>query len=46
MASTDKFKTWIKIKSAQIMGIMKTQEELEKEIDEAMEEKNLKIEYL
>lgn len=44
LAESRKFKTWYKIKTAQILGIMKTPEEIEKEVDEWMDEKYLKIE--
>ena len=44
MAKSDVFKKWCKIKSAKIMGTMKTQEQIEKEVDELMEDKYLKIE--
>lgn len=46
LAKSDKFQTWIKIKASEVMGVIKTQAEIEKEIDEWMNEKYLKIEYL
>lgn len=45
LAQTKEFKRWLKIKSAQIMGAIKTPEEIEKEVDEEMKEGNLRIEY-
>lgn len=46
LVENPKFKTWHRIKTAQILGIIKTPEEIKMEVDEAMKEKNLKIEYL
>lgn len=46
LVESPKFKMWHKIKTAQILGIVKTPDEIEKEVDEAMKEENLKIEYL
>jgi len=44
MVENPRFKMWHKIKTAQILGIIKTPEEIEKEVDEWMDEKYLKIE--
>jgi peptide chain release factor 1 len=45
-----KFKTWLKIQSSKAMLSLeerkKREEELEKIVDELMQEKNLKVEYL
>ena len=46
MTESDKFKNWVKIKASEIMGVIKTPEQIEKEVDEWMNEKYLKIEYL
>lgn len=45
LSESNKFQTWMKIKTSEVMGIMKTQEEIKKEVDEWMDEKYLKIEY-
>lgn len=45
LVKTKKFQVWHKIKASQIMGLMKTKEQLEKEVDEWVREENLKIEY-
>lgn len=45
LCNNPKFKQWLKNESATVMGILKTQEQLEKEVDEWMCEDNLKIEY-
>ena len=48
LVKSDTFQKWHKIKAAQIMGIMKTPEQIEKEIDEMIERDlkngNIKIE--
>lgn len=44
LVENPKFKTWLKVKTAQILGIIKTPEEIEKEVDGWMDEKYLKIE--
>lgn len=41
---SDTFQAWHKIKSSQMMGIMKTREQIEKEVDDWMKEDCLKIE--
>ena len=46
MAKSDKFQTWMKIKASEVMGVIKTPEQIKKEVDEWMNEKYLKIEYL
>jgi len=46
LVESKKFQTWHKVKTAQILGIVKTPDEIEKEVDEAMKDENLKIEYL
>lgn len=46
LVESPKFKAWHKVKTAQILGIVKTPDEIEKEVDEAMKDENLKIEYL
>jgi len=40
-----KFKDWIRIKAAKISMLVPSQEQMEKEVNEMMNEKNLKIEY-
>jgi hypothetical protein len=40
-----KFKQWLKIESSRAMGLLKTPEQLEKEVNEWMKGENLKIEY-
>ena len=42
MVASDKFQKWIKIKSSLTAQII---EEVEKKVEEWMEDKNLKIEY-
>ena len=42
MAASDKFQKWIRIKSSLTAQII---EEVEKKVDQLMEDKNLKIEY-
>ena len=44
LVKSNKFKVWHKIKASQIMGTMKTKEQIEKEVDEWMKEEYLKIE--
>ena len=44
LVENPKFETWHKLKTAQILGVIKTPEEIEKEVDEWMNEKYLKIE--
>lgn len=44
LVASDTFQAWHKIKSSQIMGIMKTHEQIEKEVDDWMKEDNLIIE--
>ena len=46
LVNSDEFQKWLKTKSYEVMGKVKTQEEIEAEIEESMSEKNLKIEYL
>ena len=46
LVESQKFKTWHRIKTAQILGIIKTPEEIEREVVDAVKEENLKIEYL
>ena len=45
LAKSEDFKKWHKIKAAQMMGLIKTPEQIEKEVDEWMKEENLKIEF-
>ena len=44
LAHSDKFQKWHKIKCAQILGTMKTPEEIKREVDEWTKDENLKIE--
>lgn len=44
MTSHPKFKSWLRVKTARLMGTMKTDEQIEKEVDESMKEENLKVE--
>jgi protein subunit release factor A len=45
LVASDKFKKWLKVKAAFAMqGIMDMERELKRRVDEAMQEKNLKIE--
>lgn len=46
LISSDKFKTWHKIKSAEMAGTRKTKEQLLREVEEDICEKNLKIEIV
>lgn len=50
LVSSDEFQRWHKIKSAQIMGVLKTPEQIEQEVDEIikrdLENGNIKIEVL
>lgn len=46
LCGNPKFRQWLKIESSRSMGLLKTQEQLEKEVDEWMKDENLKIEYL
>jgi protein subunit release factor B len=46
LVATDKFKSWHKLKTAYaMMGIQDMEREIEKEVNKAMKEENLKIEY-
>lgn len=45
LVKSKEFQLWHKRKSARMIGVIKTPEEIEKEVDEWMSEKNLKIEY-
>ncbi|MFW5649308.1 MAG: peptide chain release factor family protein [Candidatus Alkaliphilus sp. MAG34] len=49
LVKTEIFQKWHKIKASQIMGIIKTPEQLEKEVEEIIEKDlkngNIKIEY-
>lgn len=45
LINSDKFQNWMKIKASEVIGVVKTQEEIKKEVDEWMNEKYLKIEY-
>lgn len=45
LVGLNEFKFWLKKKSFEIMGIVKTDEEIKKEVEYAMREENLKIEY-
>lgn len=40
-----KFRDWIRIKAARVSMLTPSPEQIEKEVDEMMNEKNLKIEY-
>lgn len=44
LIKSETFEKWHKIKAAQIMGTIKTKEEIEKEVEQWMREENLKIE--
>jgi len=44
LVASNVFQKWHKIKSAQIMGVMKTPEQIEKEVEHWMREENLIIE--
>lgn len=46
LVETKEFQKWHRIKSAQIMKVIKTPEEIIKEVDEALKDENLKIKYL
>lgn len=43
LIKSDIFQNWSKIKSAQIMGTIKSQEQIEKEVEEWIKEENLEI---
>lgn len=45
LVASDTFQRWHKIKSSQILGLIKTPEQIEKEVEDWMKEENLKIEY-
>jgi len=46
LCANEKFKTWLRVESARRMQDQKKmEEELQKRVDECMQEKNLKIEY-
>lgn len=44
LVASDTFQKWQKIKSSQIMGLIKTPEQIEKELEDWMKDENLKIE--
>ena len=45
LCNNPKFRQWLSIESSRAMGLLKTPEQLEKEVDEWMRDENLKIEY-
>lgn len=45
LTQNKKFKNWLRIEAARMMGVMKSDKEIEKEVDELMDEKNMKIEF-
>lgn len=45
LASSKRFQLWLKIKVNQVIGTIKTPEQIEKEVSEWMKEEYLKIEY-
>lgn len=45
LVESEKFKNWLKIRSAELMGIIKSEEEIKKEVEAWMDEKYLKVEY-
>lgn len=45
LTKTEKFQKWHKIKASQVMGTLKTPEQIEKEVDDWTDEKYLKLEY-
>ena len=44
MMKHPKFKAWLKLKTARVLGIIKTPEQIEKEVDESMRDDNLRVE--
>lgn len=46
LVKSDEFQKWLKLKSYEVMGKIKTQEEIESEVEASMCEENLKVEYL
>lgn len=45
LVESEKFKNWLKIRSAELMGIIKSEGEIKKEVEAWMDEKYLKVEY-
>lgn len=45
LVESEKFKNWLKIRSAELMGKIKSEEEIKKEVEAWMDEKYLKVEY-
>lgn len=46
LVKTKEFQLWHKRKSFEMLGVVKTPEQIEKEVDEMMVPENLKIEFL
>ena len=46
MSKHPKFLTWLKLKTARMLGTIKTPEQMEAELDESMKEENLKVEFI
>jgi peptide chain release factor 1 len=46
LINSDKFKKWHRIKTAEMLGEIKTREQIEKEVDASMSAENLKIETM
>lgn len=46
LVNTKEFQLWHKKKAAEVMGVIKTPEQIAKEVDEAMAKENLKIEVM
>ena len=44
MVKHPKFNAWLRVKTARLLGTMKSPEQIEKEVDEMMKEDNLKVE--
>jgi protein subunit release factor B len=45
LVNSDKFRSWIRIKAAQVALVIPTKKEMEKAVEEMMKEEYLKIEY-
>lgn len=45
LVNSREFQTWHKRKAAELMGVIKTPEQIEKEVELWMREENLKVEY-
>ena len=46
LTSKPEFQRWLKAKAAQMMEIIPTREEIERQVDEWIKDENLKVEYL